>query len=160
MYAKLRDPGVYLLLIEVKKDCVVKTRGRTIFNIRKGTYIYVGSALRGLCTRLRRYVEKRYRKRSHWHIDFLLSQCDSEIICILCSSLRYYSLSIRAEVLLSFTLSAVRYLVPIYGFGCSDIRHVRSNLYYVMHDTSTVKVLRDMYDVLYALFRNLIEVRQ
>jgi len=43
-----------------------------IHNLPHGYYVYVGSALGGLASRLRRHL--RSEKRLHWHIDYLLRQ--------------------------------------------------------------------------------------
>lgn len=160
MRGRLREPGVYLLIINVESDCEIHTRGRKIFNIRRGMYIYVGSALRGLESRIRRYLEKKFMIRQHWHIDYLLSRCRSKIIHILCSSLTNYDLNIRAEILLSFTLLSVRYLRPVHGFGATDIRHLRSNLYYIDCEKSLEEIIDDLKEILNTLFRNVIELEQ
>ncbi len=157
---RLRDPGVYILIIRVYEDCIVKTRGGRIFNIRKGLYIYVGSALRGVESRIRRYLNIHRLEKPHWHIDYLLSRCRTSIVSILCSSLKYYKMIIRAETMLSFTLSSVRYLDPIKGFGSTDIRHVKSNLYYVSHNKSMRRLYEELKDILQTLFKNVVELKQ
>jgi Uri superfamily endonuclease len=43
-----------------------------IHDLPPGYYVYVGSALGGLSSRLRRHL--RSEKRFHWHIDYLLQQ--------------------------------------------------------------------------------------
>ncbi len=160
MKVNLREPGIYLLIVNVEDDCKICTRGRKIFNIRRGLYVYVGSALRGLESRIRRYLEKKFMIRQHWHIDYLLSKCRSTILYILCSSLMNYNLNVRAEILLSFTLSSLKYLRPIPGFGATDIRYVNSNLYYIDYEKSLEEIIDDLKEILNTLFRNVMELEQ
>ncbi|NPB00166.1 MAG: DUF123 domain-containing protein [Crenarchaeota archaeon] len=157
----LKEPGIYLLIISVEDDCKVTTRGRNIFNIGRGTYIYVGSALRGLSTRIKRYLEKKFLQKQHWHIDYLLAKCRSKIVKIICASLSRYMLNIRAEAALSFMLSSIKYLRPIDGFGATDVRYVRSNLYKIVSNKVPLeKVIQDLREILATSFGDLIEIGQ
>ncbi|MHA1784604.1 MAG: GIY-YIG nuclease family protein [Candidatus Helarchaeota archaeon] len=49
-----------------------------ILNLKKGFYIYIGSAMNGLESRVKRHLSK--RKKIHWHVDYLLE--NSEIVQI------------------------------------------------------------------------------
>jgi len=64
-----REPGTYLLLLQVAEQAArqVGRFGQVI--IQPGWYVYVGSARGGLGARLRRHA--RTGKRRHWHIDAL-----------------------------------------------------------------------------------------
>ncbi|MEA3407951.1 MAG: GIY-YIG nuclease family protein [Chloroflexota bacterium] len=63
-------PGTYILIIELPNNhtIAVGSLGKVAFE--KGYYLYVGSALAGLRARLQRHLGT--RKRTHWHIDYLL----------------------------------------------------------------------------------------
>ena len=43
----------------------------------RGTYVYTGSAMKGLSARLERHLKR--RKKLHWHIDYLLAPHETEI---------------------------------------------------------------------------------
>ena len=63
-------PGTYIVVIELN-DAVRLTVGRLgTYDFREGHYLYVGSALSGLSSRIARHLRR--EKRIHWHIDYLL----------------------------------------------------------------------------------------
>ncbi len=62
-------PGSYALVLKLDSGRELLTRGRR-FMLRKGYYVYVGSALSGLEARIGRHLRK--EKRKFWHIDYLL----------------------------------------------------------------------------------------
>ncbi len=64
------DGGTYLLLLELEKYQKVKPGKLEEADFKKGIYIYVGRAKRGLKARIRRHIRK--EKKSFWHIDYLL----------------------------------------------------------------------------------------
>jgi len=70
---EVADRGCYLLLLDLPRDRRIQIGrlGRIAF--KKGTYVYVGSAQRGLSARVARHVRR--RKRFHWHIDYLRAAC-------------------------------------------------------------------------------------
>ena len=81
---------------------------RTFF--RKGFYLYVGSAMANLTSRIERHL--RMRKRYHWHIDWLRS------IARIHAALPIRA-SVRLECDIADALSRISdWSVP--GFGCSD----------------------------------------
>lgn len=67
------DRGCYLLLLDLPRDRRIQVGRLGRFTFRKGTYVYVGSAQRGLAARIARHVRR--RKRFHWHIDYLRAAC-------------------------------------------------------------------------------------
>ena len=112
----LKSPGAYLLIIHLPEDITLRVRKR-VFHLRKGFYVYVGSAMNGLGRRLRRHFCG--RRKLHWHIDFLLEEA---------RLVRAYAVfsNERLEDELSIAVSGVG--EGIEGFGASD-RRLRSNLY-------------------------------
>ncbi|ADI32135.1 GIY-YIG nuclease family protein [Staphylothermus hellenicus] len=122
-----KSKGYYVLFIKVGKTCRITTRSGRIFNIKPGIYIYLGSALGkgGLYSRIMRHLGK--RKKLFWHIDYLLTCRQAEIIDYLiieCSRNKCFDY----ESFLSRTLTNV--LEPIKGFGCSDKPKDLSHLFY------------------------------
>ncbi|WP_297498543.1 DUF123 domain-containing protein, partial [Thermococcus sp.] len=65
--------GSYFLVIRLRGDKTVKTRARE-FSLRKGYYVYVGSAMNSLEKRVERHFAR--EKKLHWHIDYLLKEAE------------------------------------------------------------------------------------
>ena len=63
-------PGIYHLLIHLAKDTNIPVGKLGSFHFQAGYYVYTGSALGGLESRIARH--RRREKRLHWHIDYLL----------------------------------------------------------------------------------------
>jgi len=62
--------GVYTLVIELGEYKTIEVGAIGDINFDKGHYIYVGSAQNGLEARIDRHL--REKKKTHWHIDYLL----------------------------------------------------------------------------------------
>ncbi len=130
---KTMDRGSYLLIIHLPRDSTIRTKGKEFF-LRRGFYIYVGSAMRNLKSRIGRHLRR--EKKKHWHIDFLLEKARIvEVVAI--------PSSVRLEEELS--LCVARYGEPVEGFGSSDTG-VPSNLYRFEENPSDLigEMLRDM----------------
>jgi sugar fermentation stimulation protein A len=69
------DRGVYLITLFLKTDKKVHTGALGEVLYKRGWYVYVGSAKRGLSARIRRHLSK--RKNCRWHIDYLTLAADS-----------------------------------------------------------------------------------
>ena len=69
--------GCYSLIIDLnrKKTIQVGKLGEAIFPA--GTYVYTGSAMRGLGARLKRHCSR--KKKLHWHIDYLLTLQEARV---------------------------------------------------------------------------------
>ena len=63
-------PGVYHLIIHLTQDRIIEIGRLGRFDFPAGYYVYTGSALGGLESRIARHL--RSKKRLHWHIDYLL----------------------------------------------------------------------------------------
>ncbi|WP_394350671.1 DUF123 domain-containing protein, partial [uncultured Methanobrevibacter sp.] len=87
-------------------------------DFKKGYYVYVGSAMNGLESRLKRHLSN--KKKMHWHVDYLLKK--SEITDII-----YNESEKKIECELSQHISSKT--SNIEGFGCSDCE-CDSHLYY------------------------------
>jgi Uri superfamily endonuclease len=72
--------GVYVLIINVKKDTpvTVGALGEIIFT--RGLYAYVGSAQSNLELRIKRHLKK--KKVLFWHIDYMLDNAAAEILYV------------------------------------------------------------------------------
>ena len=65
------NSGVYQLYIELSRSVEIIIGKLGSFVLKKGSYVYTGSAKRGLRARLSRHLSA--DKNSYWHIDYLLS---------------------------------------------------------------------------------------
>jgi Uri superfamily endonuclease len=70
-------PGCYSLIFDLKRKKTIRVGklGQAIFPV--GTYVYTGSAMKGLGARLRRHCAK--TKKIRWHIDYLLTLPEARI---------------------------------------------------------------------------------
>ncbi|MDL2246246.1 GIY-YIG nuclease family protein [Methanobrevibacter sp. OttesenSCG-928-K11] len=69
--------GSYCLIIELKKDSKIKIGKLGYINFRKGFYVYIGSAMSSLESRIKRHLSS--NKKKHWYIDYLLLNTNSQI---------------------------------------------------------------------------------
>lgn len=67
-------PGTYILSLSLREARRIVVGRLGTFDFCPSYYMYVGSALGGLQSRLRRHL--RGGKRLHWHIDYLLRCAD------------------------------------------------------------------------------------
>lgn len=72
--------GTYCLIIKLSNDSAIKIGSLGIINFKKGYYVYVGSALNSLESRLRRHL--RDDKKIHWHVDYLLNHYNTSLVDI------------------------------------------------------------------------------
>jgi len=76
------DSGIYLLVIRLYGPRWIQIGGLGYRFFHRGSYGYVGSARRGMKSRLNRHLKE--IKRLHWHIDYLLRY--AEIVAIIYGS--------------------------------------------------------------------------
>lgn len=110
--------GIYVILIELDGPNLILVGKKLRFDLQKGFYGYVGSALSGLEKRLERHLSS--TKKLHWHIDHLVNI--AKIRNIICAET-----SERKECMVAQTLS--QRLTPIDDFGCSDC-NCQSHLFF------------------------------
>lgn len=121
------DFGIYVLIIRLDENAVLKIGSLGRLHLKRGHYAYVGSAQRGLKARIRRHLSS--NKRMRWHIDYLLSPATIEDIIVA-------PMEGHVEEDLSVYLSIHFKFIP--GFGSSDSR-APSHLF-----TGDVDLLRQM----------------
>lgn len=103
--------GVYVLVIAVSEDVMVKVGALGDVNFEKGSYAYVGSAQKALERRVKRHLRK--AKRKFWHIDYLLNDDAVRVLKV------FYKKAIKSEECRLAEKLGERG-VPITDFGCSD----------------------------------------
>lgn len=69
--------GTYVLVITLGRPIRIRVGALGRLHFKRGVYVYVGSARRGLPSRIRRHISK--RKRLRWHIDWITSHRVFEI---------------------------------------------------------------------------------
>lgn len=113
-----QDQGSYLLLFTLRQEISLRIGKNLSHTFPKGSYLYVGSAMKGLSQRVKRHLRK--KKKPHWHIDYLLPHAE-EVRPLLIRS------SERLECSLARELESLA--KPIPRFGSSDCR-CTSHLFY------------------------------
>jgi sugar fermentation stimulation protein A len=122
------DSGIYLLVIRLYGPRWIQIGGLGYRFFHRGSYGYVGSARRGMKSRLNRHLKD--VKRLHWHIDYLLRY--AEIVAII-----YGQCHSDKECMLANELSRIIKFLP--GFGSTDCR-CTSHLFFSPQQRPLVRV--------------------
>jgi len=115
------NPGIYHLLIHLPQNTKISVGKLGCSHFPAGYYVYTGSALGGLGSRIARH--RRREKRLHWHIDYLL-QHGNIIDAITHGTKKRLECRFNRHIL---SLPDSRILVK--GFGSSDCK-CKSHLVY------------------------------
>ncbi|MDR0309224.1 MAG: GIY-YIG nuclease family protein [Candidatus Methanoplasma sp.] len=103
--------GTYILILDMP-ETQVRIGALGIFDIKEGSYCYVGSAMNGLDQRIGRHLSK--EKKIRWHIDHLTK---------LCSHIEAYESSqTLAECEIGRIVRQSGGSDAVKGFGCSDCK--------------------------------------
>ena len=107
--------GAYCICIEVGTNLRVNVGALGVIDFHKGRYIYVGSALNGLDSRVQRHLNtsKGDYTATHWHIDYLLREEDVRVVA---AYVRFTNEKIECEIAGDVSQKGS----GIKGFGCSD----------------------------------------
>jgi Uri superfamily endonuclease len=76
------DSGCYSLIITLSQQKWIRIGKLGAARFSAGTYVYTGSAMKGLTARLRRHCRR--EKKLHWHIDHLLNMREARVNAIIC----------------------------------------------------------------------------
>jgi Uri superfamily endonuclease len=107
--------GAYILIIQnrINHHLLIGKRGKVYF--KKGLYAYVGSAMNNqLINRVIRHVKPKHQKKIHWHIDYFLSDENTDITKIYLLPAKIKEECHIAEVVKTMASDV------IYIFGSSD----------------------------------------
>ena len=116
------NSGIYHLLIHLPENTNVQVGKLGSFHFPAGYYVYTGSALRGLESRISRH--RRREKRLHWHIDYLLQH--GRVIDVIT-----YKTIERLECCFSQKiLSLPDCEILVKGFGSSDCNCISHLIYF------------------------------
>ena len=108
-------PGTYLFRFMIEREIELEIGRLGQVTILSGYHIYVGSALRGLKSRLRRHFAGLIEK-PHWHIDRLSLIAVDKSFAVLVDR-RKIECELNAIVAKSSIVDS-----SYKGFGCSDCR--------------------------------------
>ena len=117
-----KDSGIYMILIQME-SCRLSVGALGNIEFVSGWYIYAGSALKNLKSRVNRHLRK--RKRKHWHADYLISAA------VKTKAFPVYTLK-DMECELATDLRGIADS-QVDGFGCSDCC-CPSHLFYFRED--------------------------
>ena len=123
--------GIYILLIDVKKNIELKIGSLGKIKFEKGIYAYVGSSQNNLEKRIKRHLSK--NKKKFWHIDYLLDNKFVKIVNIFYKKARK-----SEECKIAKFLSKSENL--IHKFGCSDC-NCKTHLFR-LNNLKTISMLR------------------
>lgn len=125
--------GCYCLIISVNEPKTIKVGKLGRIKFYDGHYVYVGSAMNSLESRLNRHLSD--AKKTHWHVDYLLKK--AEITDII------YNEGRKVECELSQYISAKANCIK--GFGCSDC-DCESHLYFFKNRKEAIECVENAYD--------------
>lgn len=114
--------GTYALVLKLDGPSTITVGKLGACSFSPGYYLYLGSALGGIRSRVRRHV--RGGKRLHWHIDYLREVAAVVEVWYLASTARLECRWCRAATGLNGAQ------VPVVGFGSSGCRCPSHLLYF------------------------------
>jgi len=117
--------GSYCLCVEVTEDVIATVGALGLLTFKKGSYVYVGSAMNSLEPRVKRHLRtsEGLSGVTHWHIDYLLREPAAKIV-------RVYIGEGDEKRECLYAGRVAEHGEPVERFGCSDCRCV-SHLYRV-----------------------------
>jgi Uri superfamily endonuclease len=128
--------GTYCLIIEVTEDTTIEVGKVGELEFKEGFYIYVGSALNSLESRIKRHLSS--KKKVYWHVDYLLTRPESY--------LREVFFSIGEEKVECPIASLIsKESSEIARFGCSDCK-CSSHLFYFKEYFEAVKCIEKAFN--------------
>jgi Uri superfamily endonuclease len=124
--------GAYVLFITLRRPLLLSVGSLGKVSLPPGLYAYVGSARRGISSRLARHKRLALKKsgKCHWHIDYLLvhrhARWEAEAI---------FENGIECRISKRISLMS-GVTVPVPGFGATDCRHgCKTHLYSIRVNT-------------------------
>ncbi|WP_409199490.1 GIY-YIG nuclease family protein [Methanobrevibacter sp. DSM 116169] len=137
--------GTYCLIIELKKDSKIKVGSLGFINFKKGFYIYVGSAMSSLESRVKRHLSS--SKKKHWHIDYLLLNSNSQIIDVI------FNIS-DSKIECDLAKYILNDGLVVENFGSSDCKCI-SHLIYFENKNNSLQIAKESFNKLDKTFHNL-----
>ena len=129
---KGQNKGTYILLIELENTQKIKPGKLPETDYKKGTYMYVGRARKGLRARINRHLRR--KKKIFWHIDVLLQKAKIKGVWI---RENFFDECTVASEILNYRASGA---TTLEGVGSSDCR-CPSHLIYFPANTKGIRAL-------------------
>ena len=126
--------GVYLLVINLKKNSRIKVGRLGRITFPKGFYVYVGSALNSLQARIARHLSS--EKKLRWHIDYLLASPNAEVEMVITRQTEK-----RIECKVNEIIQ--KFGKPVERFGSSDCK-CKSHLTYFKNLDDVKKAFEEL----------------
>ena len=108
---ELFERGTYVLVLQLTHHRITGVGSLGRIQFARGYYAYVGSARRGMRSRVARHLARAKRRR--WHIDWLTTQPGAVPIAVASTTLTGLECRIAAAL-------SSRADMRVGGFGCSD----------------------------------------
>jgi len=105
------ERGTYVLVLRLTRPSSMKVGSLGNTRFKTGYYTYVGSARKGMRSRLSRHLARVKKKR--WHVDWLTTS--SDVVPVAVGTTEAVGLECKIAGLLS-----LRAQTRAKGFGCSD----------------------------------------
>ena len=127
--------GAYIVVLKSGQAKTIQIGKLGQFNIEKGYYVYIGSAMGpgGVLARLKHH--KNVSKKMHWHMDYLRAKTEFYEAYALYSPERkeceWAKLTARCELVSE----------PMHGFGSSDCQ-CSTHLFYFSSYVKTIQAIR------------------
>ena len=124
--SKRKISGSYILIINNSCQQRIRVGALGELQFKKGYYFYVGSALhRRLLSRVSRHTKPKDKKKSHWHIDYLLNAPGTKIHKVILIPSNTKEECQVAHEIAEFSDGGIA------KFGCSDC-NCESHLFYFL----------------------------
>ncbi len=130
--------GSYLLVFSIPHSVTLHVGKLGAISFKKAYYVYVGSAMNGLEQRIQRHL--RTKKKTHWHIDYLLPVAEN-------IGVFYKESATKDECKIAQILARNLHSIP--SFGCSDCS-CRSHLFFGSKHTIMTSVKKLDMDIYYS----------
>ena len=117
------EAGTYALVLSCRVETAIQVGRLASLRLRRGFYVYVGSAFGsgGLRGRIAHHLK--VSERPHWHIDYLRAHARlEEVWCCRDAERREHQWASAVQAMRGAEM-------PVAGFGASDCR-CRSHLYF------------------------------
>lgn len=117
--------GSYSIILKLNHDQKLKVGSLKTILLRKGFYVYNGSAYGsgGLASRIKHHVKK--RKRLHWHIDYVTTSDECKILRVITCKRKNLERSVSLEMLKG------KDFVGIPKFGSTDDKIAKTHLFLI-----------------------------
>ena len=108
--------GTYILLMYLEKEACITIGKKGNISFKKGWYVYIGSALNGLESRISRHMKA--MKNHHWHIDYFIDHAMIKRVYIKMGE-------VREECVVASSFSEWFSYVPRFGSSdCNCVSHL------------------------------------